>query len=141
MINKDVLKRIFVYFFVIFTLLINLSYLFFSINYEKGNYSEYNTSTRMEFYKNTPWEKINFQELCSSLKPNLFLQNYNKIVFLSLLMIIVSIVAIHILYKRKFLSKKQGCLLITVVILSFLVFFKAFLIEADYDFIGCGKFW
>ncbi len=141
MINKDTIKRFFAFAFVIFTLIINLSYLLFSINYEKGNYSEYNTNLRMEFYKNSSWEKINFQELCSKLKPDSFLQNYNKIVFLSFLMIAISTVATCILYKRNFLSKNQVYLLMSVIVLSFLVFLKAFLLEADYDFIGCGKFW
>ncbi|MDP3057191.1 MAG: hypothetical protein Q8N37_01560 [bacterium] len=140
MINTNVIKRIFVFFLVFFTLLINLLYLFLSISYEKGNYSEYNTNLRTKFYENTSWEKINFKELCSNLKPTLFLQNYNKIVFLSLLMIIVSIVAFYVLYKRKILSKKQGYFLMIVVFLSFLVFLKTWLIEADYDFIGCSEF-
>lgn len=140
MINTDAIKRISVFLFVIFTLLINLLYLSLSISYEKGNYSEYNSSIKAEFYKNNPLGKINFQELCSSLEPNLFLRNYNKIVFLSFLAILLSTVIIFVSLKRKILLKKQGYFLLIVVFLSFLVFFKAFLIEADYDFIGCEQF-
>lgn len=140
MLNKDTLKKISVFFLVVFTLLINLSYLFLSINYEKGNYSEYNTNLKTEFYKNISGGKINFQQLCSSLKPDLFLQNYNRIVFLSLLMIIVSTIVIFIFYKTNILSKKQGYFLIFIIFLPACLFLKAFLIEADYDFVGCSKF-
>lgn len=140
MINTDAIKRISVFLFIIFTLLINLLYLSLSVSYEKGNYSEYNSSIKTEFYKNNPLDKINSQELCSSLEPNLFLRNYNKIVFLSFLAILLSTAVIFVSLKRKILLKKQGYFLLIVVFLSFLVFFKAFLIEADYDFVGCEQF-
>lgn len=133
-----------VFFVVIFTLLINLANLIYTKKYYK-NYSSYNSEIIATFnnYRYNPENKItenDFKSLCSSLKPDNFLLIYNKLVIGSLISIIILLAVFLIVLKKQVLSLKYKYSITTVLMVLFIIWLYVFILEADYDFIGCSKF-
>jgi len=146
--NKQKLIKLFIFFIIFFSLLVNLVYLSYEKIYEDGNYATYNNEVINYYesdYSNTSLE-INQQIICSNLKcPFGNIATYYKLVFLSVLLTMLSIIFIFLIlilkkHKKIALSYKDIFIIISIELISLFIFIWAFVLESDYYFAYCVKF-
>lgn len=146
--NKKKTMKLFILFIIISSLLLNLVYLSYEKIYENGNYAVYNNEI-IKHYKNVYPDislEIKQQIICSNLKSPLGnLEIYYKLVFLSVLLTVVSIISIFLIlifkkHKKIVLSSKDISIIVSIEIMSLLIFVWAFMLESDYYFTYCVKF-
>ena len=148
MFNKQKLIKLFIFFIIIFSLLINLIYLSHEKIYENGNYAVYNNEIIKHYesvHFNAPLETKQ-RIICSNLKcPFGNLAIYYKLVLLSLLMTVISIIAAFLLlvlkkYKKIALSRKDMFIIVSIELILIFIFIWAFILESDYYFAYCVHF-
>ena len=148
MFNKNKTIKLFIFFIIISSLLLNLIYLSYEKIYENGNYAVYNNEI-IKHYKNVYPDvslEIKKQIICSNLKsPFRNLEIYYKLVFLSVLLTVVSIISIFLIlilkkHKKIVLSSKDIFIIVSIELMSLLIFVWAFMFESDYYFTYCVKF-
>ncbi len=142
-ITNQTIKR-FLFLAIIFALFINLENLIYTKEYYK-NYSSYNAEiiNNYSIYQFNPENKTNendFKELCLKLKPDSFLEVYNKLFLGSLISLVILLVVFLIASKKRILSLAHKRSIIIVLAALFVIWFYVFILEADYDFIGCSEF-
>ena len=146
--NKKKTMKLFIFFIIISSLLVNLIYLSYEKIYENGNYAVYNNEIIKHYesvYPDTSLE-IKQQIICSNLKsPFGNLEIYYKLVFLSILITTISIVIIFLLltlkkYKKIALSRKDIFIIMSIELISLFIFVWAFMFESDYYFTYCVHF-
>ena len=148
MYNKQKIIKPFIFFIIISSLLINLIYLSYEKIYENGNYAIYNNEIINYYESNYPDAllEINQQIICSNLKcPFGNIATYYKLVFLSVLLTMLSIIFIFLIlilkkHKKIALSCKDIFIIIGIELMSLFIFIWAFMFESDYYFTYCVKF-
>jgi len=147
MLNKKRTK-FFIFSLIIFTLLINLVYLSYEKIYKDGNYAADNNKI-ISYYENNQINislKDERQIICSNLKtPFGNVELYYKLVSLSVLATIISMItvfwALILKWRKKIgLSRKNAFIIMSVELVSLLVFVWAFMLESDYYFTYCVHF-
>lgn len=148
MLNKQKIIKFSIFSVVIFTLLINLTYLSYEKIYEGGNYAADNNKI-INYYDNiyldAPLE-IKQQIICSNLKsPFGNIEIYYKLVLLSILMTVISIIVLLLIlilkkYKKITLSRKDIIIIASIELISLFIFVWAFMLESDYYFTYCVHF-
>lgn len=142
-ITARTIKRL-IFLIVVFSVIINLANLIYTKKYFK-EYSSYNSEIISNFnnYQYNPENKItenDFQALCLKLKPDSFLPTYNKLVIGSLFSVIILLAVFLIAFKKQILSLRYKYSITAILIVLFIIWLYVFILEADYDFIGCSKF-
>lgn len=152
--NKQRIIKTSIFSMIIFTLSINLIYLSYEKIYESKNYTTYNNEVINYYENNYPYEntypntslKIKQQAICSNLKcPFGNIATYYKLVFLSVLLTIISILSIFLIlilkkHKKITLSYKNTFIIMGIELISLFIFTWAFMFESDYFFTYCVHF-
>ena len=146
--NKQRIIKTSIFSMIIFTLLINLIYLSYEKIYESKNYITYNNEVINYYENNYPNTslKIKQQAICSNLKcPFGNIATYYKLVFLSVLLTIISILSIFLIlilkkHKKIALSYKNTFIIMGIELISLFIFTWAFMLESDYFFTYCVHF-
>lgn len=146
--NKQRIIKTSIFSMIIFTLLINLIYLSYEKIYESKNYTTYNNEVINYYENNYPNTslKIKQQAICSNLKcPFGNIVTYYKLVFLSVLLTIISILSIFLIlilkkHKKIALSYKNTFIIMGIELISLFIFTWAFMLESDYFFTYCVHF-
>ena len=146
--NKQKIMKLFIFFIIISSLLINLIYLSYEKIYENGNYATYNSEIIKHYesvYLDTSLE-IKQQIICSNLKsPFGNLAIYYNLVLASVLVTAISIIALFLLlvlkkYKKVVISDKDIFIITGIELISLFIFAWAFILESDYYFTYCVHF-
>lgn len=146
--NKQRIIKTSIFSMILFTLLINLIYLSYEKIYESKNYATYNNEVINYYENNYPNTslKIKQQAICSNLKcPFGNIATYYKLVFLSVLLTIISILSIFLIlilkkHKKIALSYKNTFIIMGIELISLFIFTWAFMLESDYFFTYCVHF-
>ena len=150
MLNKTKTIKLLIFSIVIFTFLINLAGLSYERIYRSGDYAIHNSEV-VSNYSNAPLE-IKQQVTCSNLKfPFGNVEIYYKLLALSILATIISIVAVFISLiiflsltfkknRKRVLSHSEMLIIVNIELISFLSFVWFFSFEPDYSFTYCVHF-
>ena len=152
--NKTKLIKLSIFSIVIFALLINLTCLSYERIYTSGNYAAHNgeiVSYCKSNYSSASLE-VRQQITCSNLKfPFGDIEIYYKLLMLSILATIISIIAVFFSlvifllsifkkYKKRMLSLSDMFFIVSIELISLLLFIWFFTFEPDYHFIYCVNF-
>jgi len=153
--NKTKTIKLFIFSIVIFTFLINLAGLSYEKIYRSGNYAIHNSEVVSNYsesnYPNIPLETRQ-QATCSNFKsPFGNVEIYYKLLALSILATIISIIAVFILLiifllstfkenKKMILSHSEMLIIVSIELISFLSAVWFFTFEPDYFFTYCIHF-
>ncbi|MFA7170316.1 MAG: hypothetical protein WC178_05745 [Candidatus Paceibacterota bacterium] len=145
---KQKSEKPFILFLIIFSLLINLFYLYYERAYESGNYAVYNNKIVNDYesnYFNIPVE-VKQQAICSNLKsPFGDIANYYRLIFLASSLTAISVLFVFLVMilkkcKKIALSRKYIVMLMCIELISISIFTWAFILESDYYYAYCVKF-
>ena len=154
MFNKQKTAELFILSVVTFTLLINLICLSYERIYTSGNYAAHNSEV-VGYYKSNYSSaslEVRQQITCSNLKfPFGNIEIYYKLLALSILATIISIITVFISliifplsifkkHKRTVLSHNDMLFIVSIELISFLLFIWFFTFEPDYSFTYCINF-
>jgi len=144
---KQKSEKSLILFLIVFSLLINMFYLYYERAYKSGNYEVYNNKIVNDYennYSNIPVE-VKQQAICSNLKsPFGDIANYYRLVFLASSLTAISVLFVFLImilkkYKKIVLSRKYIVMLMCIELISISIFIGAFILESDYCYTYCVK--
>jgi hypothetical protein len=146
MINGQKLIKLIAFSLVMFTFLLNIVYVGY-VEYREIYFSENNIQIDKNYHdadKNNTLTENYLRSLCLSFTPANFFSTYYSLADNASLMILVSIMALFIIYlyrkifKIKIFSRKEIYILMIAVTISIMLSISGSLIEPDYDYFGMG---